>query len=213
MFVDREEELAFFNSLLKRQHPTRAQMILLYGRRRVGKTVLVRRWAETTALPTVYWAAETETAPLQRRKLFAQMLRVPAAQAPVFDSWADLWPAFAKQIGERPQILILILQRKSTLLRNFGFDYENLTFTGVQQAYSPCIMKGLFLGHFRTRSRSRLHNANIGSILWQCPIFRSNTKSRCHAKSDDKSSYDVCGTAAKAWRTTEQLARAKARAG
>ena len=33
------------------------------------------------------------------------------------------------------------------------------------------------------------------------------------AKSDDKSSYAVCGKAAKAWRTTEQLVRAKVRAG
>jgi AAA+ ATPase superfamily predicted ATPase len=40
MFVDREQELAFLNSLLKQ---TPAQLVLLYGRRRVGKTVLARR--------------------------------------------------------------------------------------------------------------------------------------------------------------------------
>ena len=107
MFVDREEELEFLNSLLKRAHPTPAQMILLYGRRRVGKTVLARHWADSTGLPTFYWFAETETAALQRQKLYGKMLGVPADQAPTFRSWDDLWAAFARQIGDRPHILIL----------------------------------------------------------------------------------------------------------
>jgi hypothetical protein len=106
MFVDREQELAFLNSLLK-QPRSPAQMVLLYGRRRVGKTVLARRWAEQSGLSTFYWAAERETAPLQRRKLFARILDVPMSQAPTFESWADLWTAFAAQIADRPHILIL----------------------------------------------------------------------------------------------------------
>jgi len=106
MFVDREQELAFLNSLLK-QTPSPAQLVLLYGRRRVGKTVLARRWAEQSGLPTVYWAAERETAPLQRRKLFARSLGVSMSQAPTFGSWADLWTAFAAQVADRPHILIL----------------------------------------------------------------------------------------------------------
>jgi len=69
MFVDREQELGFLNSLLKRTRPSRAHLILLYGRRRVGKTVLARYWAESTGLSMVYWPAEREPAGLQRRKL------------------------------------------------------------------------------------------------------------------------------------------------
>ena len=79
MFVDREQEIAFLNSLLRKSQPTAAQMILLYGRRRVGKTVLARHWSIQTNLPTVYWAAERESAPLQRRKFFARILNVPLA--------------------------------------------------------------------------------------------------------------------------------------
>jgi AAA+ ATPase superfamily predicted ATPase len=37
MFVDREQETAFLNGLLTRTRPTRAQLVLLYGHRRVGK--------------------------------------------------------------------------------------------------------------------------------------------------------------------------------
>jgi hypothetical protein len=36
MFINREQELTFLNSLLERSHPGPGQMVLLYGRRRVG---------------------------------------------------------------------------------------------------------------------------------------------------------------------------------
>ena len=107
MFVDREQEIAFLNSLLRKSQPTAAQMILLYGRRRVGKTVLARHWSIQTNLPTVYWAAERESAPLQRRKFFARILNVPLAQSATFESWADLWTAFSSLIGNRQQVLVI----------------------------------------------------------------------------------------------------------
>jgi len=37
-FIDRQAELAFLSSALERKRPTVAQFILLYGRRRVGKS-------------------------------------------------------------------------------------------------------------------------------------------------------------------------------
>jgi hypothetical protein len=43
MFVNRETELAFLGAIQERKHPSAAQFILLYGRRRVGKTVLLRQ--------------------------------------------------------------------------------------------------------------------------------------------------------------------------
>jgi len=107
MFVDRQEELAFLNAVLTRQRPTPAQFILLYGRRRVGKTVLLRHWAEQAGVPSIYWAAEKEPAMLQRRKLFARVLGVEPAQAPTFDSWDACWQALAAVLSHRRSILIL----------------------------------------------------------------------------------------------------------
>ena len=68
MFVDRQAELAFLNSVLERKHPTAAQFVLLYGRRRVGKTVLLRHWAEQAHVPHTYWAAE-KSCSIQARKV------------------------------------------------------------------------------------------------------------------------------------------------
>jgi AAA+ ATPase superfamily predicted ATPase len=107
MFVDRQAELAFLNSVLERRRPTVAQFVLLYGRRRVGKTVLLRHWAEQSGLIHTYWAAEKEPAALQRRKLYARILGVESGQAPTFDSWAECWSAIAAILADRRHILIL----------------------------------------------------------------------------------------------------------
>ena len=107
MFVNRESELAFLNLALTKVNPTAAQLILLYGRRRVGKTVLARHWADMTGWPTLYWAAEREPANLQRRKLYAKMLGVTLAQSPIFETWSELWEAYADRVGDQRQILII----------------------------------------------------------------------------------------------------------
>jgi uncharacterized protein len=109
MFVDRREELRFLNRLLHRQQPGPGQMALLYGRRRVGKTELLKHWCEQSGLPFTYWAADKEPAALQRRSFMATMLDMPEEQATPFDSWPALWRWLAPRLAEKsePQILIL----------------------------------------------------------------------------------------------------------
>ncbi|MCI0399307.1 MAG: ATP-binding protein [Chloroflexi bacterium] len=105
MFVDRTRELLFLRQTLSRQD--RGQMLLLYGRRRVGKTELLRQWAVTSGLSYTYWMAEKEPAALQRRKLFSRLLDVPVHQAVDFSSWSELWDWIAPRLVSRRQIIIL----------------------------------------------------------------------------------------------------------
>ncbi len=107
MFIDRQQELAFLNSVLDRQYPGPAQLILLYGRRRVGKTALLRHWSGQAGLPATYWSAEKEPAALQRRKLYAALSGMPVSRAPIFESWAEVWNAAAELIGGQKRILVL----------------------------------------------------------------------------------------------------------
>jgi AAA+ ATPase superfamily predicted ATPase len=107
MFVDRKNELAFLNEILTRSHPGPAQLVLLYGRRRVGKSELLLHWAEQSGIKFVYWEAAKESATMQRAHLFARLLGVPAGSAPAFQSWVDLWEAAAKVLGNERQIIIL----------------------------------------------------------------------------------------------------------
>jgi len=109
MFVDRAAELAFLQERVARTSPRPAQLLMVYGRRRVGKTALLRHWAEQSGLPFTYWMAQKEAAPVQRRKLFAALTGRPAGQSgtPTFESWSDLWDVVAPLIRERRQIVIL----------------------------------------------------------------------------------------------------------
>lgn len=105
MFVDRLAELDFLD---QRTHPGPGQLLMRYGRRRVGKTALLRYWAERSGLPFTYWVADKEPAALQRRKLFGRLLgTTPASPAPTFASWTDLWQAIHRIIGTQRHILIL----------------------------------------------------------------------------------------------------------
>lgn len=113
MFVDRHEELAFLNRLLTRKQPGPAQMLLLYGRRRVGKTELLKHWAEHSGLPFTYWAADKEPAVLQRRSFMSRMLDMPEEQATAFDSWPALWRWLAPRLAEKADKQILILDELS----------------------------------------------------------------------------------------------------
>jgi AAA+ ATPase superfamily predicted ATPase len=107
MFVNRVQELAFLDSLLTGEHPGPAQLILIYGRRRVGKTSLLLNWANQQEIPHTYWGVEREPAALQRRKFYARLLNLPVRQAPLFDAWSEVWEATAAYLENRRHIVIL----------------------------------------------------------------------------------------------------------
>ena len=109
MFVDRLEELAFLNQLLTRKKPGPAQLVLMYGRRRVGKTVLLTHWAQHSNLPYTYWAADKEPAAAQRRSLFARLMEMPEEQAAAFDGWPAFWRWFVTHLNKSEGQHILIL--------------------------------------------------------------------------------------------------------
>lgn len=113
MFVDRQEELAFLNQLLTRKRPGPAQLILLYGRRRVGKTELLKHWAKHSNVPFTYWSADKESAALQRRSFMATMLDMPEDQASSFESWPALWRWLAPRLAAQKERSILILDELS----------------------------------------------------------------------------------------------------
>jgi AAA+ ATPase superfamily predicted ATPase len=106
-FVGRQRELSELNDVLAQGGP---QFILVYGRRRVGKTTLILRWAEQTGRPVIYWVATRDT-PSQVRLGFVQAVwdwAYPDSRAaPRFDTWAEAFETVANLIGDQPVILIM----------------------------------------------------------------------------------------------------------
>lgn len=130
MFIDRREEFAFLNSLITRKKPGPAQLILLYGRRRVGKTALLHHWGEQSGLPYTYWVASRESAALQRRSFFARLMDMPEEQATAFDSWSSLWQWFAPRLAQDQQKRILILDELS-----YASDADPAILSALQHAW------------------------------------------------------------------------------
>jgi AAA+ ATPase superfamily predicted ATPase len=106
-FVGRQRELAELNQVLAQGG---AQFILVFGRRRAGKTTLVLRWAKQTGRPVIYWVASRDT-PAQLRQGLTRALwawAYPGSQAaPHFDNWEAVFETAADLIGDQPVILIM----------------------------------------------------------------------------------------------------------
>ncbi len=63
-FVDCQRELRELDALLEK---SRSQFVVVYGRRRVGKTTLLLRWGQRSGRPYIYWVARRETADASRQ--------------------------------------------------------------------------------------------------------------------------------------------------
>ena len=98
-FVDRQREFEELDQVLREPG---AHFVVVYGRRRVGKTTLLLNWVQQTGAPYLYWVARRETADAARHSLARALWRwaYPCfdPEPPRFDSWrpvrADVarWP-------------------------------------------------------------------------------------------------------------------------
>ena len=105
-FFGRQLELEALQTVGRRPG---AQFVVVYGRRRVGKTTLLLKWRESSGLPTVYWVAVRGT-PANLRQEFAQAVRrtlAPETLAPTFDSWEALFENLIALAGQRRVLVIL----------------------------------------------------------------------------------------------------------
>jgi len=99
LFVDREDELA----LLERAWASRtAELLVVYGRRRVGKTALLRRFAQ--GKPGAYWVAAISSEATLRRS-FTQALEGEDA-AFAYDDWRSAFLA-ARGDPESRRLLVI----------------------------------------------------------------------------------------------------------
>lgn len=96
-FVGRTTELHLLDELWERD---RATLLILYGRRRVGKTRLLTYWMQQSGRRALYWVAEPSSA-LDQLRSFSQAIynfANPALPAPpnfAFATWEQAWQQVA----------------------------------------------------------------------------------------------------------------------
>jgi AAA+ ATPase superfamily predicted ATPase len=108
-FVDRELELNLLDDLYRREG---AQLLVLYGRRRVGKTRLVTHWLAQLGERHLYWMA-SQTSTTNQLRSFSQALFQflnPAARIePTFSyvSWQTAFEEVGRAAAQERLVLVL----------------------------------------------------------------------------------------------------------
>jgi len=103
-FFDRERELAWLEELYRRDG---AQLVVLYGRRRIGKTELLRRFASGKKAVYLYCERTSARDNLARfRDLLADALGVEFLRGASFPDWEPLFKA-VQHILERERVVIV----------------------------------------------------------------------------------------------------------
>jgi hypothetical protein len=107
-FYHREQQLADLNQLTSRPGPA---MVLVYGRRRVGKSSLIRRWSEQTKLPHFYWESPRGNGDFVLSHFMKELYEWSGAAVvedkPPARGWADALRALRRIIGNRRVVVTL----------------------------------------------------------------------------------------------------------
>ncbi len=101
-FLNRVREVAFLQRVLKGE---RAELILLYGRRRVGKTSLLRHVADESPIPVLYHVAAqtTRTDELDRLSIrLADFFKDDLIRSQPLRTWESVWIYLAQKAAARP---------------------------------------------------------------------------------------------------------------
>ena len=101
MFVNRETEISRLKLVLDQE---KAQLVILYGRRRCGKSTLLKRLMDKN---TVYFSADMREAPLQIKALSERIEKeVSGFSVPVYPGWDSLFRSLNRSLKERITVFI-----------------------------------------------------------------------------------------------------------
>ncbi len=108
-FLGRSPELAELNRLY---HSQKAAFLILYGRRRIGKTRLLTHWMETAKPRAFFWVADPTSSVDQLRSFSQAVFRFesPQSQPPIDMSYGDWRTAFETlaRLAERERTAVII---------------------------------------------------------------------------------------------------------
>lgn len=105
-FLNRSRELELLREIHRRPG---AQLVAVYGRRRIGKTALLVHWLAQAKERTVYWVADRSTSAVLLRK-FSQALQPLLDHADPdfsFSSWEAALTTVARLADKSPLIVVL----------------------------------------------------------------------------------------------------------
>ncbi len=101
-FIDRKEELS---TLIERYDSGRAEFIVIYGRRRVGKTELIKEFFK--GKEHVYYLANKTDDKLQLKKLTERTANSFHERAPLIEDWSEFFEYLSEKAGRERLIFVI----------------------------------------------------------------------------------------------------------
>lgn len=105
-FVDRDSEMETLEREYRREE---ASFVVIYGRRRVGKTALINEFCKNK--PALYYLATEESENQNRmafRDMVADFLKTPLVSQASFERWDDLFALLAEAATPEERLVIVI---------------------------------------------------------------------------------------------------------
>lgn len=120
-FIGRQCELELLQQLWESERP---ELLILYGRRRVGKTRLLTHWIETSKARALYWVAEPTSA-FDQLRAFSQAVYnfanpgLPAPDNFSYASWAQAFQQLAS-LAQSSRLAVFIDEFTNLLAAKTG---------------------------------------------------------------------------------------------
>ena len=121
MFVNRTNELKTLNSEFTTSN---SSFTVIYGRRRVGKTTLIKEYIKNKEM--IYYYATEVNLSLQLKSFTKDILEILGLSNILFESFEDAFIFLAKHIGEQKIVLVID-------------EYQNLV--KVEKSFSSMLQK------------------------------------------------------------------------
>ena len=107
-FINREKELDWLNKRYEKAEKE-AQLLILYGKRRIGKTELIRHFIQ--GKPYIYYLANKTTTQTQLQEatsVFAEGFGEPQVAAAKFARWRDFFDYLTQKVKQQAKPIILV---------------------------------------------------------------------------------------------------------
>ena len=173
--INREQELRF---LKERAASKRAELVVMWGRRRLGKTTLLKALCE--AHPAIYFLATRAPAHEQLQRLsiaFAEFFKDPLLERAALPSWEDAFGYLARNAKSRIVLAVdefpYLVKADPSIPSRFQFGWDE------HLAKNPNVMlllNGSSFGYDGT-ARSRIQVASLrpphGPVAGRAPQLAS----------------------------------------
>lgn len=165
-FVGRARELRDFTRLYQ---SSKAEFLILYGRRRVGKTRLITHWMETARPRAFFWIAEPTSSMDQLRSFSQAVFRFETQSQPPADmtygDWRTAFEALSR-LAEKERLAIIIDEFTYLL------EAEPAVSAYLQHAWDHLLSKASL---FLVLAGSHLGMMQRQVLSYQAPLYGRST--------------------------------------